>query len=92
MPGNKDISIEPLLNARTPAIAGYVASDQSFDGTSTTYFGFLDREGNWYIQQQVVTGNDIAWRYCKGGNGSYAASWIARVGLSYDYYNVVFPL
>jgi hypothetical protein len=89
MPGNKDISLEPLLNARTPQIAGYIASDQSVAG-ATTYFGFLDRDGNWYIQRQVVAGDDIAWRYCKG-SGGYAVSWAARAGLTYDYYSTTFP-
>ena len=84
----KDISLEPLLNARTPQIAGYVASDQSVSGT-TTYFGFVDRDGNWYIQEQVVTGDDISWRYAKGNSG-YIASWTARATLTYNFYYTEF--
>jgi len=86
---NKHISLEPLLNYKTQAIAGYVASDQSFDGVSTTHFGFLDHDGNWYIQEQVVTGNDISWRYAKGSS-DYTTNWAGRAGLTYNYYNVEF--
>ena len=71
------------------AIAGYVATDQSFDGVATTYWGFLDKIGSWYIQRQVVAGNDIAWRYARGWGG-YTTAWTGRAGLSYNYYDTEF--
>jgi hypothetical protein len=80
-------SLEPLYNIIS-IVAGYIASDQSFDGVATTYFGFLDIEGSWYIQKQVVTGNDIAWTYARG-SGAYATSWAARDGLTYRLFNAI---
>jgi len=82
--------LEPLYNIIS-IVAGYTASDQYYDGVNTTLFGFIDKEGSWYIQQEVVTGNSIAWRYARG-SGGYAASWATAIttGLTYDYFNLVF--
>lgn len=80
---------EWILNNRTPVIGGFVASDQSWDGANTTYNGFLNEQGEWYIQKQVVIGSDISWRYARGNSG-YTTAWTGRAGLSYDYVDVVF--
>lgn len=85
----EDISLEPLLNAAYPAIAGYVAQDQSFDGVATTYYGFVNKLGNWYISKQVVAGNEISWRFTKGAS-AYSTAFTNRAALTYDYYNSVF--
>ncbi len=88
-PDPNNISLEPLFNRHIAPIEGYMATDQSFDGTNTTYFGFVDKDGKWYIQEQVITGDDIAWRYAKGDSG-YVAAWTGRAGLSYDYAFTIF--
>ena len=84
-PNPNNISIEPLLNLYTLPIAGYAASDQSISG-DTSYFGFIDKDDNWYIQKQVVTGDDISWRYAKG-SGGYATAWTGRAALAYNLFS-----
>ena len=89
-PDPNNISLEPLFNRHIAPIEGYMATDQSFDGTNTTYFGFVDKDENWYILEQVVAGDDIAWRYAKG-SGGYTTAWAARnTTVSYDYAYTVF--
>lgn len=79
----ENISLEPLFNLRLAPIDGYIATDQSVVGT-TSYFGFVSKDGAWYIQRQIVTGGDIAWRYAKGSSG-YTTAWTARTTGVYDY-------
>jgi hypothetical protein len=85
-------SLEPLYNLIS-IVAGYTASDQDTADGVTTYFGFLDKEGSWYIQQQVTSGVDpaanITWRYARG-DGAYASAWAGRGGLTYALFNEVF--
>ena len=55
------------------------------DTTATEYYGYLLADGNWYIMKVTAT----AARYCKG-TSNYATAWTGRIGLSYDYYDVIF--
>lgn len=92
-PNPSNISIEPLLNLYTLPIAGYAASDQDTTDGLTTYFGFIDKEGNWYIQKQVASGvspaANVTWRYAKGSNG-YSDAWTGRAGLTYNLFDTEF--
>ena len=51
------------------------------DSGSTKYFGFTDKDGNWFIMQLTAT----AARYCAGSSG-YTTSWTGCAGLTYDYF------
>ncbi len=55
------------------------------ESTSTAYYGFLDKDGNWYIMQVTAT----AVRY-KSGTSAYTTNWTGRVDLVYGYFDVVF--
>jgi hypothetical protein len=62
---------------------GYKISD--IDEGSTSYYGYLDKSGNWYIMQ--VTATTV--RYIKGTE-DYSTNWEGRAELMYDYFSGVF--
>jgi len=63
---------------------GYKISDIDESGV-TSYYGFLDKSGNWYIME--VTPTTV--RYVKGTE-EYATNWTDRAILLYDYFSAVF--
>lgn len=56
----------------------YQFSDKSPDGI---YFGFVDRDQNWYILKLT----SIDGRYAKGSD-DYATNWTGREDLTYYYF------
>lgn len=56
------------------------------DSGSDTYYGFINKDGNWYIQKETPSG---AYRYVKG-NSDFATNWTNKASLTYDYFNNVF--
>lgn len=82
-----DISLEPLLNLRTAPVQGYQISDQ-VTGT-TSYYGYVNKRGHWYIMKSVITGSEINYTYTNG-NDSYTANWALRGSLSYANFAIVF--
>ena len=67
-------------------LEGYKIADEDRSG-DPLYFGFVDRNGNWYIMQQNQASG--TYRFTRG-TGSYTTNWTARAGLSYDYFYNVF--
>ena len=51
------------------------------------YLGFLDKDGQWYIQE--INKASAAIRFDRGDSG-YAANWTGRTGLTYTYFDTVF--
>ena len=72
-------------------LQGYNPADQAQRAGSTTvrYYGFVDRFGAWYIQEETSSNNnlDYAWRYDKGNDG-YAAAWTARESGTYQAFDI----
>ena len=67
---------------------GYHPSDiDDTDGVNPKYFGFVDKEGNWYILQLHETNGAL--RYAKGEN-DYITNWTNRATLIYDYFHNIF--
>ena len=66
----------------------YFVSDKD-DDSSPNYYGFLDKDGNWYIMKEVVATGADTYRYIKGTSG-YTTNWTNRTTLTYDYYNNIF--
>lgn len=66
------------------ALAGYETANKD-DQAGTSYYGFLDSTGNWYIQSVDI--NNIL--YIKGSSG-YAAAWTGRAGLTYLPFDQIF--
>lgn len=52
------------------------------------YFGYLNSEGYWVIQQRSASAGSYRYAY---GTSAYSTAWTARAGLSYGYYNEIFP-
>lgn len=63
---------------------GYVISE--IDDSSPAYYGYLDKDGNWYIIKENIDGT---FRYVKG-SGNFSSYWNSRTSLTYDYFNNVF--
>jgi len=63
-------------------LANFKISDMDSD-QDPSYFGFVDKDGNWYIMQ--MTDSTEAFRYIKGTTG-YTTNWGNRLILSYAYF------
>jgi hypothetical protein len=90
VPGPGTLSIKDTTGAKIdPAIKqptdGYNIA-QVDDSTSTTYYGYLNKDGAWYILREDSSSN---YRYCKGSS-SFSTNWTSRASLTYDYFDAVF--
>lgn len=90
VPGPGTISIKDTTGVKIdPAIKqptdGYTIA-QLDDSTSTTYYGYLNKDSAWYILKEDSSGN---YRYCKGSS-SFSTNWTGRAALTYDYFDAIF--
>lgn len=69
-------------------LSKYRISDTD-DDASPNYYGFLDKDGAWYILKETIVSGANTYRYAKG-TSNYATNWTNRASLSYDYFDVVF--
>ena len=82
-------------NVGYEAVEGYQISDVAVAGT-TTYNGYLDKEGNWYIQKVVGDlSSSATMRYARGGDANnistdYQSAWAGRTSLTYVYFSESF--
>jgi hypothetical protein len=67
-------------------LAKYQPADEDISG-DPEYYGFTDKDGNWYIQQ--ISPSNGTYRYAKGST-NYITNWTNRTSLSYDYFHNVF--
>lgn len=67
-------------------LEAYQITDQD-DGGNTKYYGFMDKDGNWYILKNDTVAS--TYRYTRG-TSSYAANWTNRATLTYGYFGDVF--
>lgn len=67
-------------------LEGYKLADMETGG-ATEYYGYTDKDENWYIIALTTTTS----KYCSGA-AAYGAAWAARVppGQTYAYYHEVF--
>ena len=70
---------------------GYKVNDQAVDSgdSNITYFGFLNKFGEWFIMKQTVCGTTLSFRFVKGAS-AYTTAWTARQAQTYDYLDVTF--
>jgi hypothetical protein len=90
MPGPGIISIKDSSgNVIDPAekqpTDGYEISDVD-DTTLPAYYGFIDKDGNWYIARE---GTDGSFRYTTGSTG-YSTNWDTRTTLGYSNFSTAF--
>jgi hypothetical protein len=67
---------------------GFTVSDIDNDGTPN-YYGFVDRQGRWYIMEETLSAGADTYRYASGDN-AYPAAWTGRAGITYAYFNGMF--
>lgn len=81
----KDTAGTPIDPAEKSPTDGYAITE--IDDSSPSYYGYVDKDGNWYITKaDSDTGN---YRYAKGLTG-FSSNWDNRVNLSYGYFDSVF--
>lgn len=66
---------------------GYLIANQ--DSGATSYTGFENKVGEWYILKAVTTGAAVVYTYAKGA-ANYAASYANRVNETYGIPSVTF--
>lgn len=70
----------------------YYATDVDEVVAASKYYGFLDKNGNWYIMKAAGTG-PVTYRYITsaalGNNTDYPTAWTNRATLAYVYPNLV---
>lgn len=75
------VQVDPSVKQPTD---GYNISQ--IDDSSPAYYGFVDKNGNWYIMKEDSSNN---YRYTKG-TSSFSTNWTGRAALSYDYFDAIF--
>lgn len=96
MPGPGTVSLKdsagtPIDPAEEHPTDGYKIS-QLDDTSSVTYayYGFVNKNGNWYIQRETLSGlNAGDYRYFKGAD-SFSGNWEDRGTLEYDVFEDIF--
>lgn len=78
--------LEGSLQKIVDALGHYHPSDEDESG-DPRYYGFLDKDGNWYIMEHNV-GNGT-YRYASGSS-NYSTNWTGKAGLSYNYFSTEF--
>lgn len=81
----KDSSGNKIDPAEKQPTDGYEIS-QVDDASMPAYYGFLHKDGAWYIARE---GNGGEYRYARG-SGSFSSNWSNRGSLSFDYFDSVF--
>lgn len=90
MPGPGTVAIKDSTGAVVdPAekqpTDGYTITEVD-DSGSTSYYGFVHKNGAWYITKEDATGS---YRYAKGAS-LFSTNWTGRALLIYDYFDNVF--
>ena len=93
MPGPGTISIKDSLGVKIDPSEkkptdGYNITEIDDSGVDT-YYGYVNKDGAWYIQKELSTG---AYRYTKGSSDFTNATtgWPNKTNLTYNYFNEVF--
>ncbi|OGV97363.1 hypothetical protein A2W24_06560 [Microgenomates group bacterium RBG_16_45_19] len=81
----KDTAGNKIDPAEKHPTDGYEIS-QVDDSTIPAYYGFLNKNGAWYIARE---GNSGEYRYARGAT-DFSSYWGNHTGLSYSYFNLVF--
>jgi len=86
-PTEKVTNANPIpVKIRDPLVK-YHPSDEQINYPGISYWGYLDKDGNWYIRRDDTPNGTF--RYIQGAN-NYKANWANRANLNYDYFDEVF--
>ena len=83
----KNSSGNTIDPAESQPTDGYTITEVD-EGTTESYYGFVNKNGAWYITKETSTG---AYRYRKGGS-DFSSAWDLRADplTTYDYFDNVF--
>ena len=88
-----------LFNKMVDNILNYKLSDEDYSTPGTVYRGFVDKDGNWFIVQEVATSTEKTVRYFKGDatyasnqgyEGATTGGWDYRASITYNYFHIIF--
>ena len=68
-------------------IDGYEPANREEDIGATSYYGYVDAEGNWYIQREDDATGDSDF---SAGIINYSTNWTNRASLTYAKFNETF--
>lgn len=87
----KDSSGNKIDPAEKHPTDGYnIAQVDDSSDPDYAYYGFTNKDGNWYIQREALTGVETgSYRYFKGST-SFSSNWTGRDGLGYDDFEDIF--
>jgi hypothetical protein len=80
------------VRASDDILASYKCADVDADA-SPNYYGFVDKDGNWYILKETISAGADTYRYAKGGSGydtAVTGAWATRASLTYGYFHNIF--
>jgi len=76
---------EETLQLIVDPLAKYKSAGMDI-ASNPMYFGYLDKDGNWYIKKLDTTSGTT---YVKG-TSDYETAWTGRESLEYGLYNTIF--
>lgn len=82
-----DTKIDPAIKGLQSLTIRYGVSE--IDDGDPAYYGFVDKDGGWYILKEDETEGDFSYRYAKG-DSDFSSNWSNRTGLFYQYFDQVF--
>jgi hypothetical protein len=83
--GLKDKSGTKIDPAEKNPTDGYAVSEID-DSSLPSYYGFIHKDGSWYIAREEETGT---FKYFKGSS-AFSSNWASRATLGYDYFDEIF--
>jgi hypothetical protein len=86
--GNK---IDPATNSPAESY-GICNIAKGISITTNNYYGYVDKDGNWYILQEDTTGNAFQYASAINNNGKndYSTAWDGRESLTYGNFSNAF--
>jgi hypothetical protein len=84
----KDTAGNKIDPAEKHPTDGYKISQ--LDDSTPAYYGFVNKDGNWFIMREESSGD---YRYANDtstGVGSFATGWTNRAGHTYNYFDSIF--
>lgn len=67
---------------------GYVVTNQDTPG-SPNYYGYVNRQGVWYIMRETTAGDVRTYAYVRGETG-YSTAWTDRATQTYGQFDAIF--
>lgn len=86
----KDSSGNEIDPAEKQPTDGYEIAQIDDTAADYAYYGFVDKNGNWYITREDVAGADAGTYLYAAGTTGFSTNWTNRAGLSYASFDATF--